>query len=44
MFGKHACTLLKGHLVRMVKVTSEIEFEATLQSANELLLDQENRN
>ena len=44
MFGKRAYVLLKGHLVRMVKATSETEFEEVLQSANELLLHQLKRN
>ena len=44
MFGKGAYALLKGHLVRMVKATSETEYEEVLHSAKELLLSQPKRN
>ncbi len=40
-FGEQGHSLLRSHLVRLVKSTSEIEFESVLSAAEELIVSQQ---
>ena len=40
MFGKSGYELLNGHLIKMIKAQSEIEYDTTLEAALHLLHQQ----